>query len=418
MVDNNGIRQLAYVAKVNEIKPIEGKDRVECAMIGGWSVMVHKSEFAAGDLGVYFEIDSRLPVKPEFEFLASKNYKIKIQKYKTPSGHFFSEGLLMSSSELGWESRSDGEGIQYIYDPVNKKSYKEGDFLTKTLGVTYADAADQKRKGGDTIDKYTKMAQRMGKKFSKQPFRWLMKRTWGKKLLYLFFGYTKKDTSKEWPVGKFKGVSKTDQERIENIPSVLADKTPYVVTQKCDGSSATYILERKPRNKFEFYVCSRNVRMKNPEQECYYGEHNYYWEAAQKYDVENKMKDWLVAHPEATFLCWQGELCAPSIQGNPQGLTKTHLFCFHWTDSINGRKDIREAAAYWKRVDMEVVPIVDTNYILPDELEDFKLTADGFYDPSACEGKSRQKREGFVYYKITDPTFSFKNVSREYLLKH
>ena len=65
---------------------------------------------------------------------------------------------------------------------------------------------------------------------------------------------------------------------------------------------------------------------------------------------------------------------------------------------------------------MEVVPIVNENYIMPDDFEEFKKSADGYYDVSVCEGSSDCPREGFVYYKTTDPTFSFKNVSREYLI--
>ena len=89
----------------------------------------------------------------------------------------------------------------------------------------------------------------------------------------------------------------------------------------------------------------------------------------------------------------------------------------YWTDSENGRLDIREADKLWKEYDMEVVPIVDTNYILTDDFEEFKKTADGYYDSSVCEGQDNCPREGFVYYKTTDPKFSFKNVSREYLSK-
>ena len=66
---------------------------------------------------------------------------------------------------------------------------------------------------------------------------------------------------------------------------------------------------------------------------------------------------------------------------------------------------------------METVPIMNDNYILPDDFEEFKRSADGYYDGSVCEGSLDCPREGFVYYKTTDPTFSFKNVSREYLLK-
>ncbi|MCU0728314.1 MAG: RNA ligase (ATP), partial [Planctomycetes bacterium] len=63
------MRQLATVQRVDEVRPIEGADRIERARIEGWWVVVKKGEFAPGDLCVYFEIDSFLPVRPEFEFL-------------------------------------------------------------------------------------------------------------------------------------------------------------------------------------------------------------------------------------------------------------------------------------------------------------------------------------------------------------
>ena len=88
------------------------------------------------------------------------------------------------------------------------------------------------------------------------------------------------------------------------------------------------------------------------------------------------------------------------------------------TDSKNGRYDIRDAAKVWQHYGIEVVPIVCDDYIMPDDFEEFKLSADGLYDSDVCEGHADCKREGFVYYKTTDPNFSFKNVSREYLLKH
>lgn len=204
----------------------------------------------------------------------------------------------------------------------------------------------------------------------------------------------------------------------ENLPWVLEDKTPFIITQKCDGSSGTFILERKRKHKYEFYVCSRRVRMLKPDQQCFYGDKNYYWEVAQKYDIENKMKDYLEKNSDISFVCWQGEICAPGIQKNPHHLKETHFYAFHFTDSKNGRYDIREAEKIWKSYGIEVVPIINDNYIMPDDFEEFKLTADGKYDPSVCEGNINCRREGFVYYKTTDPTFSFKNVSREYLLNH
>lgn len=414
MLNKNNERELAYVVKIDAVTAIPGYDRVELAHVGGWTVVVGKDEFHAGDLAIYFEIDSKLPeVEPftNMDFLAKKHYKVKTQRMCKS----ISQGLLMSAANFNGNTYTDGTGIEYLH--INGKSYAEGEFLTKDLNVTYAVAEDNKRKANSS-DKYKKMTQRHRKLFSKQPFHWLMSKTWGKKLLFVFFG-RKQDNATHFPT-HFQYVKKTDQERCENMTWILNDKTPFIVTQKCDGSSGTYILEKKKNlfgTKYEFYVCSRNVRQLTPNQKSFYDE-NYYWECAIKYDIENKLKDYLNKHPYLDYVCWQGEVCSPKIQGNPHGLTETHLFCFHMIDSEKGKYDIREAAKIWKEYNMEIVPITNENYILPDNFEEFKLTADGFYNSSCCEGKTKQKREGFVYYKTTDPNFSFKNVSREYLLKN
>ena len=393
-------RELAYVVNIDRIEPIVGSDNCEAAVVGGWRVMTRKGTFQTGDKAVYFEIDSKVPETETFAFLAPKHYKVKTQKYTFGGkGLMISQGLLMSFEDFGWD--------------IN--AYEVGDFLTEILGVKYSVVEDNKRKA--SVDKYKRMAQRHAKLFKTNKLvQWLYARTWGKKLLFLFLG-NKRDSASGWPVGKFPGVSKTDQERCENMTWVLEDKTPYIVTQKCDGSSGTFILAKRPFGKYEFYVCSRNVRMFKPDQKCFYGDNNYYWEAALKYDIENKMRNYLKENKDISFVCWQGEICAPGIQKNPHNLKDLHLYCFHMTDSKNGRYDIREAKKIWDKYNMETVPIVNENFILPNDFEEFKLQADGLYDASVCEGDSTCPREGFVYYKTTDPTFSFKNVSREYLLK-
>ena len=412
MLNKDGIRELAYVVAIDEIRPIPNYDRVEHARVGGWWVIVKKDQFKVGDLAIYIEVDAKVPEQEPFMFLEPKHFKVKTLKMCK----VISQGLLMHPNDFGWNlGKADGVDNGSIII-AGSKTFKLGDFVTEFLKITYADAEDNKRKA-PSADKYKKMAQRHGKLFAKQPFRWLMKRTWGKKLLFLFFG-KKRDNAKTWPVGKFPGVSKTDQERAENMTWVLNDKTPFIVTQKCDGSSGTYILEKKGRNKFEFYVCSRNVRMASKDQECFYGSHNYYWEVAEKYNIEEKMKEYLNSSEELKWVCWQGEICAPNIQKNPHKLSETHFYCFHWTDNLNGRMNIVAAADAWSHFGMEVVPIVDVNYIMPDNFEEFKLSADGFYDATVCEGAKDCPREGYVYYKVTDPTFSFKNVSREYLINH
>lgn len=74
-------RKLASVQAITNIRPIEGKDNIEQVNINGWNIIVRKAEnYKEGDLCVYFEIDSLLPKRPEFEFLESKKYIIKTMK--------------------------------------------------------------------------------------------------------------------------------------------------------------------------------------------------------------------------------------------------------------------------------------------------------------------------------------------------
>lgn len=406
----NGVRELVYMVKVDEVQPILGYDRVEHARVGGWWMITKLGQFKPGDYAVYFEIDSKVPETEPFMFLAPKHFKIKTQKMcKT-----ISQGLLMSLDDF----IIDGEApawVLSIKNRIEQGKEVEHEGLTEVIGVTYAEAEDNKRKA-PSADKYKLMAQRKPNIFKKPWARWMMKREWGRKVMFFLFGRKKDKSPTAFPT-KFLYVKKTDQERAENIVWALQDKTPYVKTQKCDGSSGTFILERKKgRNKFEFYVCSRNVRQLTPDQKSFYDD-NYYWQVAIKYDIENKLKKYLTIHPELQYVCWQGEICGPGIQGNPHKLSEVHLFCFHMIDSAIGKYDIRDAKEVWNLYGMESVPIVCDNYIMPDDFEEFKLDADGKYDPSVCEGNKDCAREGFVYYKTTDPNFSFKNVSRKYLLK-
>ena len=55
------MRKLATIRRIDAIRPIPDADAIECAVIGGWSVVIKKGEYRAGDLAVYCEIDSWIP---------------------------------------------------------------------------------------------------------------------------------------------------------------------------------------------------------------------------------------------------------------------------------------------------------------------------------------------------------------------
>lgn len=418
MLNKDGQRELVYVVKIDKIEPIPGRDRVESAVVGGWTVMVRKDQFKAGDLGIYFEIDSKCPAKAPFEFLESKHYKIKTQKYAIKDaegnklGQYWSQGLLMSADDFGWNYDKDQDVI-FTGEPAHPGEvyYKEGDFLTKELGVTYADPDDNKRKG-TSADKYKKMAQRNPKLFSKPFFRWLMRRTWGKKLLFVFFG--KKKDKRTWP----SWVVKTDEERVQNMTWILENKNPWFATEKIDGTSTTFTMKGWGRKR-EFYICSRNVVFDTPDKACFY-ETNVYTEMAEKYNVEWVL-DCLMTYFSNTenqpvsFVTLQGETYGAGIQKREYGLTDHDFMAFNvivgYEDGSTRRLNPSEMTCLLLEYDVPCVPIVDENFILPDTVEELLNIAT---DASKVDGGMR---EGLVF-RSADGVQSFKAVSNEFLMKY
>jgi RNA ligase (TIGR02306 family) len=55
------MRKMATIRKIDALRPIVGADAIECAIVGGWTCVVKKGEYTAGDLAVYCEIDSWIP---------------------------------------------------------------------------------------------------------------------------------------------------------------------------------------------------------------------------------------------------------------------------------------------------------------------------------------------------------------------
>jgi hypothetical protein len=234
-----GQRELAYAVYVDAIEPIPGKDRVECARVGGWTCMVPKSAFKVGDPAIYFEIDSQVPLdNPVFQFCAKYKGHIKTQKFKTPEGQFWSQGLLMTAADFGWTIDRIEELFITDDEMVPHIPGTESAFLTKKLGVTYYEAEDNKRKAAVNPDAKINAALARHPHIAKKYGKLIKKNKVLRKVFLLLFGKKKDNIATQFPT-QFQFVKKTDQERAENMMWVLNDKTPYIVTQKWDGSSGT-----------------------------------------------------------------------------------------------------------------------------------------------------------------------------------
>ena len=408
MLNKDSERELAYVVIVDGIEPILGYDRVEHAIVGGWRVIVQKDQFKPGDPAIYFEIDSRVPSDREcFDFLEKRNYKVKTLKMcKT-----ISQGLLMHADDFGWTAGDGSEFTEkspYIMDDEKMVHFATGEsrFLTKKLGVTYADEEDNVRKAAP-VDKYKKMAQRHQKLFKKPIVRWIMRYKFGRKVMFFFFG-KKKDKKNGWP----SWVQRTDEERIENMPFVLNNKNPWIATEKIDGSSTTFTMKRSKHKKKDFYVCSRNVCFDSVDKPCYY-DTNIYWEMAQKYHMFEVLSQLLDVLPAVEWVTIQGETYGEGVQRNTYGLTGHDFMAFNLITSDKGRwnscemKEILE-----KGYNIPCVPILNDNYILPDTVEELREYVNS--QPSTI---NREMKEGIVF-RTPDGIHSFKCVSPEYLLKY
>ena len=396
-------RELCYVVQIDAIEPIIGSDNCEAAIVGGWRIMTRKGTFKPGDLAIYFEIDSKVPETETFAFLEKKHYKIKTQKYTFGGkGNFVSQGLLMHPIDFGWTTEETG---RFITIPDDGTQLEKGDFLTQRLGVTYAIDADNKRKASGP-DKYKKMAARHKKIFSNPIVKKIMKYSLGRKIMFLFFG-KKKDKKGAWPLW----VKRTDEERAENMLWILTNKSPFVATEKIDGTSTTFTMKRGKFGKNDFYVCSRNVVFDKPDKNCFY-DTNVYIEMAKKYDIEKILASILADDPTLDWVTLQGETYGEGIQKRDYGLKEHRFAGFNFITSKEGRWNSVRAAKFMTQYNVPWVPILDENYILPDTIEELREFSHN--EVSRIDGVIK---EGIVF-RSQDGSISFKCVDPEFLLKY
>lgn len=357
------MRKLASIQRIEEMNPIEGRDQIVLARVLGWQVIVRKADYNVGDLCCYIEIDSVLPEKPEFEFLRPKKFHIKTMKMAGVR----SEGICFPLSIL----------------PKRDKPYEIGEDVTDIIGVKQYEPT-QDKESADLLS-----AQAAAKHYPK----FLMRFPWFRRLVL-----PKKAS------GKFPDFfSKSDEIRIQNIPYVLKDKSEFVSSEKLDGMSSSYALVRHKglfRDKFEFIVCSRNLRLPHPDA-------SPYWYIAQKYQIENALKNMI---GDREWIAIQGEIIGPKIQKNKYKRDDYELYVFNLIYPT-GRLGSVKAKSIIENKGLNFVPLIDTAYVLPDTVDEVLAYAHG----NSVLGDTL--REGIVF-RSQDGQRSFKAVDPEFLLKY
>lgn len=135
------MRKLASIQRVHHIEPIDGADRIELAHVLGWQCVVNKDTFKPMDLGVYFEIDAFLPVRPEFEFLRASSYK------KTD---IMGEGFRLRTMKFKGQI-SQGLVLPLSVFPELPKNIAEGSDVTELLGVRKWEIEERATTGGNIM---------------------------------------------------------------------------------------------------------------------------------------------------------------------------------------------------------------------------------------------------------------------------
>ena len=360
-------RKLASVQIIKNLEPIEGRDRILLATVEGWKVIVGKDDFKVGDKCVYIEIDSVLPDRPEFEQARKRSNRVRTMKM----AGVYSQGIVYPITIL--PNMIDDHTVSY-------NQYNEGDDVTEILGIIkydeYGDAAE--------ISHMPKQP-----KYNKWQLFW-----------YKIFGFPKcKGKSDGFP----SLISKTDEVRIQNIPEALMNKEPVVVTEKLDGCSMSAVLENVGWfGREKFTLASRNRSLEK--------DNSHYWKAAEKYDLKERMS-LMLKENGGRWIAVQGEVIGPSIQGNPYKLKDIDFYIFNIIDET-GRWGTEKVMEWCFRYGLNVVPVLNTNYILPD-------TVDGMlqYATNKSLINSEVLREGVVI-RSKNGQKSFKAVSPEYLIKH
>lgn len=359
------MRKLASIKTVANILPIEGKDRIALAIIDGWSVIVQKHQFEVGGKCVYVEIDSVLPEKPEFEFLRKNGFRIKTMKM----AGVISQGICFPLSILPEKSSGTYEIDEDVTDVIGVKQYER------------------------TMDKERAEVVSVPKK--KYP-QFLMRMAWFRKLVL------PKKQAKGFP----SFISKTDETRIQNMPHILHDKRQWIATEKVDGQSGTFCLVRHKsriplvKDKFEYIVCSRNLRL-------FAKDNSSYWRVSDKYQIENALRNMI---GDREWIALQGECIAPNVQGNKYRVADADFYVFNLIYPT-GRLDSLTAKNICNQHGMNFVPILATDYVLPDTVNEVLDYA---------HGKSQlgeTLREGIVF-RSKDGKHSFKAVDPQFLLKY
>ena len=269
MENNNSV---CYVATITEIRPIEGADNIELAIVGGWNAITKKGEYKANDLIIVATTDAMIP-QDLSDKMEVTNYLRKGQRVRTVKLRgVYSECLL----------------IPYKF---TKFAHKDGDDLMEELGI-----------------------------FKYEPPVKQVQLASGRKIRY-------QDNPNFHVYYKFPN--------LKNVDGMFTEEDTVEITRKIHGTNARYGIVKKTKLTFwdkvkkffgladkwidyEFVVGSHNVEKGSDSQGFY--DTNVWYQIADKYEIKKRLWEYVKSvamEPEiGDGITIYGEIYGAGIQKN------------------------------------------------------------------------------------------------------
>jgi RNA ligase (TIGR02306 family) len=193
-------------------------------------------------------------------------------------------------------------------------------------------------------------------------------------------------------------ISKTDQERVQSFYDELVANYKehfWEGSLKMDGSSLSLYVYNDTSG-----VCSRNIELKTGEENA----NNTFVQIYHKYidKIKSLGRNIGIA----------GELLAPKIQGNREGLLQAELFVFDMFD-IDKQQYLVSEERYQicKQLGLVHVPVINPS------IQILKYSLEQILEMSDIPSMNHSIAEGIVYKSLQDPSVSFKAINNKFLLK-
>ena len=419
-------RKLASVRRIADISEIPGADQIVCVTVDGWKLVSNKENgFKVNDLVIYFEIDSFLPVIPQFEWMRDRCFKsttnlgdgFRVRTIKLRGQ--VSQGLIVPLADFCTEKDGDFY-VEVTPDPPAPDlpvlmQVVEGSDLTSFIGVQKYETPIPAQLAGQVRGTFPSFIFKTDQERVQNCWSGIQKWMKFDKDTVTEVDPTANTVYQDQGPGQYEGYNVFESDghlfvktRTALAPEVSAERSKFEATLKLDGSSMTVYY-----NKGQLGVCSRNMDLER-------NIDNSFWKVA----VTSGLVGTLAQLGKNIAI--QGELMGPGVQGNRENLPDHMMFVFDVFDIDEQRRltpTERHAlvdALYDMGTNENIVahvpvlsanPFMDVFDLSNQTIETLLVLAD------KQASISHPIAEGIVFKSLVKDGPTFKAISNKFLLK-